>query len=172
MTEFIPALLGGFVGGVAAISVDFIKSRINYYTDRYNDLCKTIVDAADLSSQYWLLSVSSDESIPRNDAELGQFEKARDLEVRIEGLQEQILLGDEDLRSELPKENRQRINDILRDYLNSLTGGDYKARTGASSVVSASLVQVEAARLVSEIRSGLRAKYTIIHLVKILFRIH
>jgi hypothetical protein len=172
MVDFAPAVLGGFVGGMAAIAGQFIKSRIDFYAARYNDVCGTIVSAADLSSEYWLLDVDSDESRERSHAEKSAFDRARSLEVRIEGLQELILLGDEDLRSELPRSSREAIAKILPDFLESLTGGQYKARTGRNSVVSAALVQVQAAKLVSEIRSGLRKKHTFAHFFRRIVRRH
>jgi hypothetical protein len=172
MVDFLPAMAGAVVGGAMAMTVQIAKSRLDIYAARYDDLCKIMLQAAELSSEYWLLCASSEDIPDMGDAQKKENDRARILEVRIQGLQEQILLGDEDLRAELPSATRDQVKDLLPKFIDSMTGGEFSARTGSRVPASASAVQVEAAQLISAIRSGIRKKYTFRHLIKRALRRH
>lgn len=131
-----------------------------------------MVQVADLASEYWLLSASSD--IPdKGDTDSHKiYEKAKILEARIVGLQEQILLADEDLRLELPKKYRNHIKVLLPEFLDALTGGHFGVRNGERNSKSATDVQVASAQIIASVRSGVRRRYTFVYLIKRLVKLH
>ena len=171
-TAAVGAVVGVVGGGTFTLAVTMLKSQLDMFSARYEDVCKQIIAAADVGSEYWLLNVSSDIDVERDEKAEETFRKAQLMEARIDGFQQQIFLADEDLRGSMPSAERGLIDIKLRDFIEALMGGQFKSRTGVAETVSASLVQHAAAELVSAIRAGLRQRYTFGFLVKHKFNLH
>ena len=103
----LPVAIGVILGGGVTLFVGIIKYRLDAFAIRYDELSKQIIYAADLSSEYWLLQVSYEYKDSDNDVKLNIFQNSQLFEAKIKGTIQQILLSNEYLFSEMPKEARK-----------------------------------------------------------------
>lgn len=170
--SFLPALLGALVGGGFAVMGQFIKAALDSYAARCEDLCSIIDKAADTAAEYWLIGVKTPDFLDIKSGIDPDALAGFKLEGKIEKLQEQILILDENLRSALPASSRIKIKDLMPIFMDALTGKAFRARSGEIEVVNASLVQFHAAALIAEIKIGLRQNSSPLFCVLRLFRLH
>jgi hypothetical protein len=170
-STFATAFAGAVFGGLVTLSVNIVKMRLDTFASRCDRLADLIGEAADAASEYWLMKVSSDEDwiTPDN---VEDFEKAKFLETRIIGLQEQILLLADRLKPELPEDSRATITAVLPEFVSSLSGAAFMARAGDRNYADASLVQAGGANLIAAILDGAQQRQTITYILKRLRRRH
>ena len=163
--NFISAAFGAVLGGAITFIVSFVKARLHMYSVRYEELCKQISQATDLSSEYWVMNFSEEDALSKEKDVIENFFKSQLLVAKILGLQQQVILLHESLRSELPKKTRTNLSDRIPSFINALTGNEFRARTGLSRLDLSILVQQTAAEIITEIRTGLREKYSFGYLI-------
>lgn len=130
--------LTSFILGLAtAAIVWYVKETKDENKARVNDLCGTIEEAANLSTQYWLK--------PPWDQEIKQMEAV------ILGRQHQVLLL-LDLLGKSDWSLPDLCESELENYLDSLTGGNFEVRGRSQDIGRAKDVQVNAANLIVRVR--------------------
>jgi hypothetical protein len=129
------SLLVGLVAGVGLARYAEARQDV---INRYEDLCKAVLDASNLATDYWLTD--------------GKHISVPSMEARLIGFQHQVLL----LVHMLEQEHWTLIphcGAAMDEWLDALTGGEFQVAKRPTDVGRAQLVQSCAAVLVSEVRS-------------------
>ncbi len=167
---FVTALIGSFIGFLSTSLVSYITGRDAAFKASYANVIAKIHAAADLASEYWLMPVNSDPSLVRDVAASDMFTKAALLEVKILGLQNQIIYLDDQLRFNLPDKFRPTLIDARNKLIDSLTGGSYKSRDGAAEYTLSIQCQNNAAVLSARLHGALRYRVMARYLIGRFFK--
>lgn len=166
-------LAGTAIGFLSTFIANLIRSKLEMYSKRCEEFCKEVINAADISSEYWLSKMSSENIFEGNDAKaIEKYEQVLLIEAKIEGFQARILQGLSSVRSEMPQDIMKTIDENFEHYLESLTGGKFKARDGNREMLAATVVQFYASEVVSGIRLGVQRNFTLLHMAKKVCKIH
>ncbi len=133
------SILPSLVGLIVAFSVLFTTIRIQDFIRRVDELCRNIVDVAELSVDYWL---SNSEESPQIVA----------MEARILGKQQLVIVALESLAHSFGKLRQKKWSDSLASFIDALTGGDFGNPDRIATPERAKLVQAQMAEHVTTIR--------------------
>jgi hypothetical protein len=159
------------VGATVSVSVNFIKARFESFAARCDDMCKQLQTVADLSSEYWLLNVDYNAANPTDkDREL--IQKAKLLEVRLIGLQSQILATEQFLFAEFASADRAKTTTLKDKLVDAVSGGDFSDRKGGSFHIQATQVQNVCGEFIVTVRNAVAKRYTVSYLTKRPFYLH
>ena len=141
MVDWPSLIIGAIVGAIATVVVRVRVLAIEEHSQRFDELCSNILDAADLSTDYWLKSGES--------PDLALFE------ARLFGYQWRINLILSQL-SEVTWYLRNTCETEYDTFSDNLTGGDFQVKGRNADLERAIAVQQTSAQLVHNLRSQRR----------------
>lgn len=138
MLNIVTLILGALLGVIGGLTVQWLKSGRDELRSACDLYCKTIEDAADLASVYWL--------------DPGDHSDAALREVRLIGFQRKLSGQHLLVTSRLHALDSEEISEQLSLLFDALTGGSFQETARTRDVGRARLVQEQAAKTATAIR--------------------
>jgi hypothetical protein len=136
---------------MVAVYQQSLKYRRDGFNARMDEFCRLVFEAADYAADYWVskkLSSTAKES--NSEARL----KMRIVEARIGGFQQKINLFFEVIRPFLKVSDRDQLTNLLADFFDAMTGGNFGAKARSADEMRAKLVYTNGSELVAHLRSA------------------
>ena len=140
MSEFVKLAAGAFFGVFVGLLVGWWKSHRDELRSLCDECCKTITEAAEAASAYWLTS-SGDEKNTINEARL------LGLQVRLDGYRVMVV-------GLLERHQREKLNYAFAEFYDALTGGEFKTSKRSIDNARAHAAQVKASIAILAVRNG------------------
>jgi hypothetical protein len=140
VSEFLKLAAGAFFGVIVGLLVQWWKSHRDELRGLCDETCRTITEASDLASKYWLSSASNQECGLQEARLIG-------LQVRIDGYY--VLLS-----RYFRLRRREQLSANLANFYDALTGGTFKDSSRLEDPDRAHAAQTEAARAILSVRNA------------------
>ena len=143
--EPLQILSGAVLGFATTGGLRWWQYRRDLWLARVEGFCKAVEEAADQASDYWLKSKKA-KKLKDNDAE--ERRKIRVAEVKLIGLQIKIDGLFVSIENRLLNKDQERIQSLLNDLTEALTGGDFEVMVRSRDEDRARLCQSCASEIV------------------------
>ena len=144
MISFLSGLVGALIGAFVTGAFHFWKLRRDELNDRCNELCGVVLQGGYLASEYWATDYKN------------QIRDARIAEAKVLGAQSLIDGLYAELRIRLREEEAVRIDQLMSDLVDSLTGGSFTVEGRAPDATRTQRSTQSASLLVVAIRRAHR----------------
>jgi hypothetical protein len=130
--------------GISAITLQFWKWNQEKFSARIDEFCKLVLEAADAGADYWTHAKPLTDPEKRVAIQLA--------ETKIDGFQRKVDLFRVLIQPRLGLSDKDKLVELLANFFDALTGGNFGTNVRTSDPVRAKLVYVTAADLVTHLR--------------------
>jgi hypothetical protein len=140
VSEFVKLAAGALFGVFVGLLVGWWKSHRDELRGLCDECCRTILDAADVATSYWL-SAGSDTNSAANEARI------MGLQVRLDGYRVMVT-------EFLEPGQRKKLEVAFVAFYDTLTGGDFKSPKRSIDEVRAYAALTKASIVIIAVRQG------------------